>query len=97
MLWGFMMYAGALNAWHPQLPIWVKVVCIPPLAIFGSFDIAFRLTVGGLLLLDWNIHHGITFSQTLCYYINIKDGSFNYRVACFFAWLLNQFNPGHIS
>ena len=92
---GFIFYAGALNAWKPELSLWVKVIVGIPILIFGGFDVAFRYTGGGLLLRDFT--HGWTFSQCLCYYINIKDGSFNYKVACFFAWLLNPFNKGHIS
>ena len=92
---GIIFYAGALNAWKPELALWVKFFVGIPILIFGAGDVLFRYTFGGLLLRDWS--HGWTFSQCLCYYINIKDGSFNYKVACFFALLLNPFNEGHIS
>jgi hypothetical protein len=94
-LW-YIFYAGCLNAWHPDLPLWCKVILIPPIAIGGIGDIIIRFTVGGLLLLDWNYKHGFTFSQVLCYWYHTV-GDYRKCVADWFASILNQFNDGHIS
>ena len=98
MLVGFTMYAGCLNAWHPDLPNWVKAFLLPPLLVFGAFDVAFNIVIGTpLFLFEPPFIHGNTFSQRCCYWFNQKDAGWKNEVANFFAWLLNKFNPNHIS
>jgi len=92
---GFVFYAGLLNAWKPELSLWVKAILIPPTLVFGGIDILIRFTLGGLLLLDWYPQHGWTFSQALCFYYH--ETGYRKSIANFFAWLLNPFNEGHIS
>jgi hypothetical protein len=74
----------------------VKVVLIPPILVGGIFDIAFRFTIGAILLYDWNYKHGFTFSQALCYWYHTV-GDYRKTVADWFASILNKFNEGHIS
>jgi hypothetical protein len=94
--YGYVFYAGCINAWHPSLPVWIKAVLIPPIAIFGFVDICIRFTIGAVLMKDCNYKHGYTFSQLLCYYYN-SIGDYRKGVADFFASILNPFNKGHIS
>ena len=93
---GYVFYAGCLNAWHPDLSIWIKAVLIPPILIFGVSDILIRFTIGTILFRDCDFRHGFTFSQLLCYWYHTV-GDYRKYVADFFASILNPFNNGHIS
>jgi hypothetical protein len=90
---GYVFYAGCLNAWKPSLSLWIKIPLGIAILIFGAGDVAWRYSGGMILMLD--ISHGWTFSQTLCYYYH--QTGYRKGIANFFAWLLNPFNEGHIS
>ena len=94
--YGYVFYAGCLNAWHPSLPLWIKAILIPPIAIFGLADIIINFFLGSLLYLDIPFRHGWTFTQRTCYWYHTV-GDYRKSLADWFASILNPFNKDHIS
>lgn len=95
MLWGFLFYAAMIESWR-GMKWFVWVPCIPPILLFGLLDVIFNIAIGSLLYLELPFLHGLTFSQRCCYWFNEKE-SYRVGMAQWWASILNEISPGHIS
>ena len=92
LFYGFVFYAGALQAWNRAL-IGQKIILLPPLIVFGLADILFRCTFGMLMFLELPTIDTITFSkQCESHY---HEAGWRGSLAGAFCFLLNTFIPGH--
>lgn len=97
MLYGFVFYAGALQAW-PRMHVGWKVPIGAAVAVFGLLDVLFNTTLGSLIYLEPPFRNKTyTFSQRTAYWYHQSGWRKDYLLgAANWASLLNSVVPGHI-
>lgn len=92
LFYGFVFYAGCVQAW-PRMLIGFKILVAPVLLVFGIADVLFRCTFGSLMFLDLPTMATITFSKQCESYM--EDSGWRGAVANAYCFLLNTFIQDH--
>jgi hypothetical protein len=92
LFYGFVFYAGALQAWDRAL-IGQKIILAPPLVFFGLLDVVFNVTFGTIMFLELPSFHLITFSKRCEFHM--ADNNWRGSIAGAYCFLLNTFIPDH--
>jgi hypothetical protein len=97
LLYGFVFYAGTLQAW-PRMHVGWKLPIGVGVAFFGLVDVLWNVTLGSLIYLEPPfLHRTYTFSQRTEYWYHAGGWRRDYLFgAANWASLLNSVVPGHI-
>ena len=71
---GFLMYSAVMNHGWGKLPLFLKIILIPPGLIFGAMDIFFNYTFA-IPLFGWQLPTRETFTLSKRMSANIKTGT----------------------
>lgn len=97
LLYGFVFYAGALQAW-PRMRMGWKLLVGVGIAVFGLVDVLWNVTLGSLLYLEPPFRNrAYTFSQRTQHWYHQTGWRRDYVLgAANWTSLLNSVVPGHI-
>lgn len=77
-----------------ELSVFWRVSLYPALPVFLVLDLAWNLVVGTLTFLE--LPHELLFTSRVKRHLRATDKGWRYEMAAWWAYQLNQIDPGHV-